>query len=358
MEAPDAVGGRRRPDRTAAGAGLAGTHEHRHVDADRVLGAELRRRVARAVVENGRGADVLEPDVLEPQLIGVARIDADPDRHVPERRAHHRQAGLVLADGRLALSLEDRIDERVGPERRRVGGEDAVTATEEAQVLADVADLDDPGEPGPDVEVDVAQHAVLRDVEADGDRRRVAVADLEVDVHHRRVERGLVGVGDVVVRRDDAGRREGHPARRAGGAALARPRVREVHHQADAGLEAGRPLRQHEHRAGRAVADDTDATPHEEGARHVVAAGRHEHDAAARVRGGAIQRGLQQRGVVAGSRCRRLDVGRRRVVGTRGEHRGRARGVRHDRQQETDEQTLQHGAVCPMWLMRTKPAKG
>jgi hypothetical protein len=31
--------------------------------------------------------------------------------------------------------------------------------------------------------------------------------------------------------------------------------------------------------------------------------------------------------------------------------------MRHDQQQETDEQTREHGAVCPIWLMRTKAAE-
>jgi hypothetical protein len=93
-------------------------------------------------------------------------------------------------------------------------------------------------------EVDVAQDAVLRDMEADRDRGGVAVADLEVDVRHRRVERRLVRAGDRVVRGHQAGRRERH-ARRTPLAtrAAAGARVREVDHHAEPGLEAVSPLR-------------------------------------------------------------------------------------------------------------------
>ena len=48
-------------------------------------------------------------------------------------------------------------------------------------------------------------------------------------------------------------------------------------------LEAGRVVRQDEDRTGRAVADDTDAAPDVQRARHAVAAGGHEHEAAARL---------------------------------------------------------------------------
>ena len=38
------------------------------------------------------------------------------------------------------------------------------------------------------MEIHVAEIGVLRDMKADGDRRRIAVADFEIDVAHRRIE--------------------------------------------------------------------------------------------------------------------------------------------------------------------------
>ena len=216
-----------------------------------------------------------------------------------------------------------------------------------------------PARPGPDAEVDVAQDAVLRDVEADRDRGRVAVADLEVDVHHRRVERRLVGVGDVVLRRHEAGRRERPRAAGCPGRRRRRPRIGEVHHHAEPGLEAGRPLRQHEDRTRGAVADDADRPPDDQRPRDAVAARGHQHDAAGRAGGGPVQGRLEQRGVIGtGLRVRRVDVHRRRVVGTRGEHGRRPGRVRHGQERETDDQELEHGAVCSISAGRTTPAAG
>ena len=62
------------------------------------------------------------------------------------------------------------------------------------------------------MEIHVAEIGVLGDVEADGDRGRVALADLEVDVAHRRVERAGVGVGDGVIGRHAARRRKWNAA--------------------------------------------------------------------------------------------------------------------------------------------------
>ena len=56
------------------------------------------------------------------------------------------------------------------------------------QILGLVADLGQRGEAGTDMEIHVAEIGMLRDVEADRHRGRVAVADLEIDVAHRRVE--------------------------------------------------------------------------------------------------------------------------------------------------------------------------
>src|SRR5436309_1226106 len=81
--------------------------------------------------------------------------------------------------------------------------------------------------------------AVLRDVEADRDRRRIAPPDREVDVGHTRIERALVGIGNPLVRRDAAGWRKRHAA--AAAAARADGTATGEHdHDADPLLEPGR----------------------------------------------------------------------------------------------------------------------
>ena len=52
------------------------------------------------MIDDGAG-DVLEAAVLDPQLIGVLRVDVDGRRHVAERVADERQAGLC---SRIAAS--------------------------------------------------------------------------------------------------------------------------------------------------------------------------------------------------------------------------------------------------------------
>ena len=67
--------------------------------------------------------------------------------------------------------------------------------------------------------------AVLRHMEADRDRRRVAAADLEVDVAHRRIERARAGVGGCCRSAGRCRRRKRHAATARGvGAAPGRPR--------------------------------------------------------------------------------------------------------------------------------------
>src|SRR4029453_1875973 len=96
-------------------------------------------------------------------------------------------------------------------------GQDAVAPAVEAHVLDLIADLGERCETRSDVEVNMAQIAVLRHVEAGGDPGGVPGADLEVDVAHRRVEGDRAGIGDVVTGRHAAGRRERHAGVARGG---------------------------------------------------------------------------------------------------------------------------------------------
>ncbi len=189
---------------------LAKSRKRRHVRTEGVLEAHLGRGVVLVADDHDRFGDVLEPAVLHPQLIRIVRIDVDRHGHVTERVPDEREAGHVLANRGVALAVEHRVQQRELPERRRVVGEDAVTAAVEMQVFRFVADLGERGEARADVEIHVTQVAVLGDMETDRDGGRVAVADLEVDIAHGRIERARSGVGNGVVRGNAAGRRKRH----------------------------------------------------------------------------------------------------------------------------------------------------
>lgn len=91
----------------------------------------------------------------------------------------------MLADRGIALALELGVDQRELPGRRGLFRHDAIAAAVEAQVLELVARVIDARQPGADVEVDVAQIAVLRDAETHRDRARIARADPEIHVGQR-----------------------------------------------------------------------------------------------------------------------------------------------------------------------------
>ena len=99
--------------------------------------------------DDGGFGDILEAAILDPQLVGVLRIDVDGDRHIAKRVADQGEADLMLADRRFALAFEDRIDQRELPGRRSLLGEDAVAAAVEMQVLGLVADLVSAARPEP-----------------------------------------------------------------------------------------------------------------------------------------------------------------------------------------------------------------
>ena len=84
---------------------------------------------------------MFEAAVLDPQLIGVSWVDVDGGQLVTEAVADQGEAGLMLADGGLALALKARVDQRELPGRGGLLGQDAVATAVEVQVLGLVADL-------------------------------------------------------------------------------------------------------------------------------------------------------------------------------------------------------------------------
>jgi hypothetical protein len=153
---------------------------------------------------------VLEPDVLAPQRVAVAAVDLDPDRGIANGDVDHRQIDLVLADRSVALAGEARVEQGELPRGRRLLGDDAVSTAHEMDVLDDVARLIDAGERRAEAELHVAEEGMLGHAEAHPRRRRIARADLDVDVAHRRIERARVRVAHHVVARHDGRHRHGH----------------------------------------------------------------------------------------------------------------------------------------------------
>ncbi len=151
----------------------------------------------------------------------------------------------MLADGGLALTLEHGIDQGELPGGRSLFGQNAVTSTIEVEILGLIADLVQRGETGAGMEVHVAEKSVLRGVEADRDRGGVAVADLEIDVAHGRIEGTGIGVGDLAIRRHAAGWGKRHAEARC--QSTARTRAGEHDHHADTFLKTRRVGREHEH---------------------------------------------------------------------------------------------------------------
>ncbi len=262
-------------DRAFAGnlfAACAQQREGGHVAQHGGFKADFSERIFLVADDDGLAGEIFEAAVLCPQLIGVFGIDVDGRRRVAEAVADEREADLVLADGGFALAVEDGVNERELPGGRGFFGEDAVAAAVEAQIFGLVADLVERGEARAHVEVHVAEIGVLRDVKADGDGGRIAGADLEVDVAHRRVERVGIGVGDGVIWRHGSGRRKGNTARRMAKSA-------EDDHDAHALLKSGRVVAENEDGARGAIAEDAHPGPDVERSRDAVTARGDEDDA-------------------------------------------------------------------------------
>ena len=112
-------------------------------------------------------------------------IDLDPNGGVADSEVDQRQEDLMLADRRLSLTGEFGVDQRKLPRGGGLLGDNAVAPAEEAQIVGLVACLVDAGEARIDVEIDVAQIAVLRDAGAHGYRPAIPSPDTKVDVRQR-----------------------------------------------------------------------------------------------------------------------------------------------------------------------------
>ncbi len=243
----------------------------------------------------------------------------------------------MLADRSVALAVEGRVDERKGPRRRRLLGDDAVAAAVEVEILGFVADHVDAREGRAEMELHVSQIGVLRGVEADGGGGGVAFADLHIDVGHRRIERAGICVRDAVVERHAARWRERHLGR-SGRARRCRISAREDDQVRDAFLEPRRVIAEHEHRTCSADTEHPRAGPDEQRAREAVAPRRQEHEPARATAGRGVERLLDGGTVVGATVTARLHGDRARIVRRREEHRGAGIGrERADRSKDRDE---------------------
>ena len=199
------------------------------------------------------------------------RVDVDGCWQIAERIADKSDAGLMFANGRLALAVKDRIEQSELPRRRCLVGKDAIASAVEVQVFRFISNFGQGGEARSDAEVHVAEISMLRHVKAYTNGGRVAVADLEIDIAHGRIERPGIGVGDGVIGRHAIGRWKGNAAA-AWSRALARPRTGEDDHHAHALLKPRRIVSQQEDGPGSAIAEQAHARPYIESAGQAVAA--------------------------------------------------------------------------------------
>src|SRR5579863_2104095 len=236
-------------------------------------------------------------------------IDVDGYWHIAKSIADQCKSDFVLPNRGVTLTIEDRVNERELPCGRSLVGENAVASAVEMKIFGFVADLCERREPRANMKIHVAQVCVLGNVEADGDCRGIAGADLKINIAHSRIEGVFVGVRYVVIGRNAARRWKGNalPGTQNGGRTCARKHD----HDALAGLKSRRVVCQYENRPGGAIPDEPDTRPKIDGARQPVAARGNEHDSLANATFRFVDRRLNRCRVVADSIAMRPEVLRR-----------------------------------------------
>ena len=170
-------------------AGFPKPGEDRDVPAVNVSGVNLGPGIVLIAYNQRRAGDVLKAHITQPKLIRFLGDNRYGGGHVFEMRAHHCKSGLIATDGRLALSLECTINNENRPPGSRPFGNDANLPTMKVEVLNLVTDILQSRSGRTEPEVHVRKIAVLRHMEADGDGRRIAGADLDIDIAHGAIER-------------------------------------------------------------------------------------------------------------------------------------------------------------------------
>jgi hypothetical protein len=250
-----------------------------------------------------------------------------------------RQPRLVLADSGVALTGEAGVEQRELPRGRGLLGDDAVSPADETDVIHDVAGLVDAGEPRADAELHVTEKGVLRHAEAHARRRRVAGADLDVDVAHRRIEAARVRVAHHLVARHDGRHGDGHRS----DVVLIAPG--EDDHRRHALLEARGVGGEQDHGSRGPDPKDAHAQGHHERARDPVRARRQEDDAMAGRVERLVEGYLQGVAVVGRAVADRLDRHRPRLGGSRRKDRTALGGGRDRRDQRRHREDADQGAA-------------
>src|SRR4030088_500503 len=261
-EGADTIGLPFTVDRTSA---IAKSCEHRRVASERIVESNLRIDIVLVRDHYGGLAYIFESKVLAPQRVAVTTVNVDSHRHIAHGDVDQRQPCLMFADRCALLALERRINDGELPGRRSLFGHDAIATAVEMQIVDHIAGLIDAGEGRTQLEIHIAEVAVLGDPKADAGRGRVPGSDLHVDVAHRRVERAWIGVPDLGVERNDSGRRERHAGQldstNIASRVVATRGAGEDDHAADALLETGRVVSQNENRARAAGAKEAHGRP-------------------------------------------------------------------------------------------------
>jgi hypothetical protein len=181
---------------------------------------------------------------------------------------------------------------------------------------------------------------MLGDPKPNAGGRRIARADLDIDIAHRRVERAGIRVPDLRIERHDRPRRKRH-ARQFDTADVASrvispPRTGEDHHAADARLEAGRVVPEKERRTRASGAQEAHRRPYQNRATDPVTTGGKKHDAPARRFSGFIERALNRIRVVRSTVTLALDSDCTRLSRRYFENRCRGKRRRSRRSQRSN----------------------
>src|SRR5215469_5174980 len=111
-----------------------------------------------------------------------------------ERVVNQRQSRLMLLDRCLALSLEARIDQCELPSWRRPLRHNSILPAVKVEVLAHIANVLQGCQPRSDPEIHMFQVTMLCHMKPYRDRGGIPLADLEILVAHRRIERSWIGI--------------------------------------------------------------------------------------------------------------------------------------------------------------------
>ena len=185
-----------------------------------------------------------------------------------EIAADQRKTHVLGLDARDRLIFKNGVHQEELPVRAGARGNDAVLAAGDAQVGGLVADVFQRGQRRAQLEVHVAQIAVLGDMETHADRTGVALADFKIYVAHRAVEVQFAGVNDRAIRFPALGKVD-HVFAVAEGIA------------ASGFLEAGGVRRQHKDRAVLAITKHARARCDIQGLGEAITPFGDQHDAAA-----------------------------------------------------------------------------